>query len=424
MRTQLSLTSALVTAVSLVSAVPTTIQERRVNFNWGSDKVRGVNIGGWLVLEPFITPSIFEKYSTPEWPVVDEWTLSEKLGRQGTIDALKPHWDSFVSLNDFWKIKNAGFNLVRIPVGYWSFVEPWGPYAQGAAPYLDSAIDWARQTGLKVVIDLHGAPKSQNGFDHSGQKLASPGWGDADSLSYTHTVLKQIEEKYAKPELQDVVVAIQFLNEPFLSKLNPETVKQFYRDAFYNLREISDTPAMLHDGFWDPVWLNGFLTPQDNNAQNVIVDHHEYQIFDSGLVGLSVDQHLGLACNAVNNYAGSDKWTIVGEWSGALTDCARHLNGFGAGSRMEGSFPGSYYIGSCSGKSGPVSSWSEDWKDSIRRYIEVQLDAFETKTQGWVFWNFKTEGSAGEWDLFQLLDGGVFPQPLSDRKFGKYCQNF
>lgn len=248
----------------------------------------------------FITPSIFEKYSTPEWPVVDEWTLSEKLGRQGTIDALKPHWDSFVSLNDFWKIKNAGFNLVRIPVGYWSFVEPWGPYAQGAAPYLDSAIDWARQTGLKVVIDLHGAPKSQNGFDHSGQKLASPGWGDADSLSYTHTVLKQIEEKYAKPELQDVVVAIQFLNEPFLSKLNPETVKQFYRDAFYNLREISDTPAMLHDGFWDPVWLNGFLTPQDNNAQNVIVDHHEYQIFDSGLVGLSVDQHLGLACNAVS----------------------------------------------------------------------------------------------------------------------------
>ncbi|KAH7384505.1 glucan 1,3-beta-glucosidase precursor [Pyrenochaeta sp. MPI-SDFR-AT-0127] len=424
MRIQFSLITALAAAGLIVSAAPATIQERRVSFNWGSDKVRGVNIGGWLVLEPFITPSIFEKYSTPEWPVVDEWTLSEKLGKQGTLDALKPHWDSFVSLSDFWKIKNAGFNVVRIPVGYWSFVEPWGPYAQGAAPYLDAAIDWARQTGLKVVIDLHGAPKSQNGFDHSGQKAAFPGWGDADSLSYTHAVLKQIEEKYAKPELQDVVVAIQFLNEPFLSKLDPAMVKQFYRDAFYNLREISDTPAMLHDGFWDPVWLNGFLTPQDNNAQNVIVDHHEYQIFDSGLISLSVDQHLGLACNAVDNYAGSDKWTIVGEWSGALTDCARHLNGFSAGSRMEGSFPGSYYIGSCAGKSGPVSSWSQDWKDSVRRYIEVQLDAFETKTQGWVFWNFKTEGSAGEWDLFQLLDNGVFPQPLTDRKFGKYCQNF
>ena len=120
---------------------------------------------------------------------------------------------------------------------------------QGAAPYLDKAIDWARQTGLKVVIDLHGAPKSQNGFDHSGRKAASPAWGDSDSIAYTHTALKQIEQKYAIPSMQDVVVAIQPLNEPLLSALDSTLVQQFYRDAFYNLREISDTPAMFHDGF-------------------------------------------------------------------------------------------------------------------------------------------------------------------------------
>jgi glucan 1,3-beta-glucosidase len=107
-----------------------------------------------------------------------------------------------------------------------------------------------------------------------------------------------------------------------------------------------------------------------------------------------------------------------------MTDCAPHLNGFQAGSRMEGSYPGSYYIGSCAGKSGPVASWSQDWKNSVRRYIEVQLDAYETKTQGWIFWNFKTEGSAGEWDLFELLDNNVFPQPLENRWFGKACGNF
>jgi glucan 1,3-beta-glucosidase len=106
-----------------------------------------------------------------------------------------------------------------------------------------------------------------------------------------------------------------------------------------------------------------------------------------------------------------------------MTDCAPNLNGYGAGNRLEGSFPGSHYVSSCDGKSGPVSSWSQDWKDDVRKYIEVQLDAYEAKTQGWVFWNFKTEGNAGEWDLFQLLDNGVFPQPLWDRRFGKYCNN-
>jgi glucan 1,3-beta-glucosidase len=351
----------------------------------------------------FITPSIFESHSDPGYPVIDEWTLCEKLGKQGCYDALKPHWDNFVSLQDFQKIRDSGFNLV---------------------PYLDQAITWARDTGLKVVIDLHGAPKSQNGFDHSGQRLENPGWGDVDSLAYTHQVLEILNEKYAKPDMQDVVVAIQPLNEPFLAKVSQDTVRQFYRDAYYNLRQVSDTPIALHDGFFEPSWMNGFLTPQDNNAQGVIVDHHEYQIFDAGLVAMGVEGHLSLACNSVNYYATSDKWTIVGEWSGALTDCAKHLNGFATGSRMEGSYAGASYIGSCDGKSGRVDSWSQDWKDSIRRYIEVQLDAFEARTQGWIFWNFKTEGSAGEWDLFQLLDGGVFPQPLGDRKFEKYCTNF
>jgi glucan 1,3-beta-glucosidase len=88
---------------------------------------------------------------------------------------------------------------------------------------------------------------------------------------------------------------------------------------------------------------------------------------------------------------------------------------------MEGNYPNSYYVGSCAGKSGRVDTWSPEWKDSIRRYIEAQLDAFEAKTNGWMFWNFKTEGSAGEWDLFQLLDGGVFPQPLDARKFPRAC---
>lgn len=221
--------------------------------------------------------------------------------------------------------------------------------------------------------------------------------------------------------MQDVVIAIEILNEPFLSKLDQNMVKNFYQNGYTNLRKISDTPLMLHDGFWDPVWMNGFLT---TNAQFVIVDHHEYQIFDPNLVAMSPTQHRTQVCNNVNNYANSDKWTIIGEWSGAMTDCAQYLNGYKQGNRYEGTFPGSFRVGSCAGKSGRVSTWTQAWKDDVRRYIETQLDAFEAKTDGWVFWNFKTEGSAGEWDLFQLLDGGVFPQPITQRKFGKYCTNF
>lgn len=56
----------------------------------------------------------------------------------------------------------------------------------------------------------------------------------------------------------------------------------------------------------------------------------------------------------------------------------------------------------------------------MRGYIEAQLEAFEQNTDGWVFWNFKTEASP-EWDAFRLIDAGVFPQPLTDRQFGAIC---
>ena len=34
-----------------------------MKFGFGSDKIRGVNLGGWFVLEPWITPSLFEACS-------------------------------------------------------------------------------------------------------------------------------------------------------------------------------------------------------------------------------------------------------------------------------------------------------------------------------------------------------------------------
>jgi hypothetical protein len=55
-------------------------------------------------------------------------------------------------------------NHVRIPIGYWAYdVVPGEPFIQGQQAYLLKAIGWAAKYNLKVIIDLHGAPGSQNG---------------------------------------------------------------------------------------------------------------------------------------------------------------------------------------------------------------------------------------------------------------------
>jgi glucan 1,3-beta-glucosidase len=104
-----------------------------------------------------------------------------------------------------------------------------------------------------------------------------------------------------------------------------------------------------------------------------------------------------------------------------MTDCAPALNGYDIGARYDGSFAGSTYVGTCADKNN-IANWNDTFKGDMRGYLEAQLSTFESHTQGWVFWNFKTE-SAHEWDAFVLLDNGLFPQPLTDRKFSAICSS-
>ena len=121
----------------------------------------------------------------------------------------------------------------------------------------------------------------------------------------------------------------------------------------------------------------------------------------------------------MDSFKGADKWVVVGEWSAAMTDCAAALNGYGKGARYEGLYPGSTYVGSCQNINF-IETWDQTFKDDTRMFIEAQLEVYEKYGQGWIFWNFKTEASP-EWDAFRLLDAGVFPQPLTDRRFGQAC---
>lgn len=413
-------TFTILLSVVCVTASPKKLSSRSLGLKWGSEKVRGLNIGGWLVLEPWITPSIFQNID-PSLDVRDEYTLGEKLGQDAGYQILKRHWDTWLTLQDFQKIAGAGFNTVRIPIGYWAYkIVPGEPYIQGSAPYLDTAIDWARQTGLKVWIDLHGAPGSQNGFDNSGHAVPKPMWQTGDTVATTLSVLNIISQKYAQSQYQDVVIAIELLNEPFSSKLDYNLLRQFYRDGFNQVRAVSNTPVVLHDGFLPPSSWNGFLSVSDNDAQNVVIDHHEYQVFDNYLLSVSPSKHRELVCDNVHSYSqGVDKWVVVGEWSAAMTDCATWLNGFKTGARYDGTFPNSGYIGSCQDKK-LISNWNQAYKDDVRLFIESQLAAYETHTQGWVFWNFKTE-NAHEWDAFALLDAGIFPRPADNNGHGAIC---
>jgi len=121
-------------------------------------------------------------------------------------------------------------NHVRIPIGYWAVAPLDGdPYVQGQLAYLDRAVQWARQVGLKVWVDLHGAPGSQNGFDNSGQRDRLQWQSTPGFVEHTLKVVGMLSARYAKAEFADVVTGIEVLNEPLGPRLDMGRIRQFWQ---------------------------------------------------------------------------------------------------------------------------------------------------------------------------------------------------
>ena len=63
-------------------------------------------LGGWLVLEPWLTPSLFDKTGNPD--IIDEYTFTQLQDRETAQAALQEHWDTFFTESDFKEIADAG----------------------------------------------------------------------------------------------------------------------------------------------------------------------------------------------------------------------------------------------------------------------------------------------------------------------------
>ena len=81
----------------------------------GDGLIRGVNLGGWLLLEPWITPVFFEAVNVGDLQdkVVDEWTYAELLDPVVYRNRMLGHWSTFVVKSHFEELATAGISHVR-----------------------------------------------------------------------------------------------------------------------------------------------------------------------------------------------------------------------------------------------------------------------------------------------------------------------
>ena len=120
----------------------------------------GTNIGGWLVLEPWITPSLFYRFlgnTKSEGVGMDSYTFCEALGPEKGNQVMRDHWNTWYTEDHIKNLSDRGVEMVRLPIGDWT-LDPYGPYV-GCMDGADDMIDWMLDTcekyGIQVWLEVH-----------------------------------------------------------------------------------------------------------------------------------------------------------------------------------------------------------------------------------------------------------------------------
>ena len=384
--------------------------------------VKGVNLGNWLVLEKWMSPALFDG-TTAE----DEYYLPRQLSKEVYEARIKVHRSEYISERDFATIRRIGLNTVRIPVPYFIFGDR-EPFI-GCLSELDKAFNWAEKYGIQILIDLHTAPLSQNGFDNGGICGVCKWSQTPEEVDFVLNVLEKLAKRYGQ---RKGLFGITPINEPITEDMwnimdvpgrypavdkelaagsapnSKAFLEDFYTRAYERIRPNikDDAFVVFHDGFMLKAWKD-FITQE--KFHNVMLDTHQYLMVAEAF---GCEQTLNgyiryIQENYAKDIAEVQEYVpiVCGEW------CLFNSLAVGVDTK-----------GGQSSLNGMDFSESEGMSPEKKKYLyeqlaNAQLAAWENGS-GYFYWNYKllldptNEPNWRGWDCWDLgksVDLGWFP---------------
>lgn len=328
--------------------------------------IHGVNLSGWLVLEPWITPSLFASTGA-----LTAEQLACELGAKAYAQLEFEHRNTFITEADFEQIATRGFNAVRLPIPWRIFQDA----AYGASAdktcmdFVEEAFAWGEKYGVAILLDVvvdpsaEARPEEQEDYVSTTSRLRAP----------LIEVIGDLAEKFSSAK---ALLGIEPLNDPLAQTHQGLTVtkgiplhmlRTFYRDCYNVMRARGgDDVTVVLSAAGRPDNWRYFMGQK--HYQNVWLDLHLFQHIGNidGLGPQAAKILVQRSHEQIERANRSHLPIVVGEWSCAL----------------------------------PVDSSNVTPEGALaleRIYGAAQLQAY-AKTRGWFFQTWKTENKLSAWD--------------------------
>lgn len=344
-----------------------------------AERIRGVNLSGWFIPEPWVTPSLFAATGAS-----NEAELQDALGAAEYNERIRHHYETFITEDDFRRMAAIGLNAVRLPVPWYAF----GSQSESevyipVVDYIDRAFEWGEKYEVRVLLDLATVPGGQGDSNATSTTPESTAaWHS--STNGRHIALNVLERLAARYGARPNLLGIELLDSPVMSTrkglfatsegIPRHYLRNFYRDAYELVRmHMANDKLVVFSASGNPAAWKHFMS--SSKYVNVGMDIHLYH--HRGEHAQEITSPHGLSAALARNrklirearLAGFP--AIVGEWSGA----AVFSN----------------------------ASITPEGRTAYERvFISNQLASF-AEARGWFFQTWKTEKRIPAWDARAAL---------------------
>jgi aryl-phospho-beta-D-glucosidase BglC (GH1 family) len=313
----------------------------------------GTNLGGWLIHESWMSPLA----GVPDDSHMIS-TLTQRFGAAAAQILIDTYQNGWLEPDDFAKIAAEALNVVRIPIYYLNVMDTAGNWKHDATGNIDfTRMDWAvmqaAQHGLYSIIDLHGVPGSQNGWDHSGLVTSNPTFfQDANEQAIAFKFWTEYAKHYAH---NSFVAGYDLLNEP--SAASGQTLWGFYDMAIAAVRAADPDHIIFLEGPWQ--W-DQLPNPSSRRWTNVVYSNHYYQWTNNNDINVMRGFVDGIMNDAISHFPTYNVPLHIGEFT--------------------------------------LFGLMDAWTYGLNRFAEQ--DGIS-----WTMWSYKVRTTNSSWGLYNLKDG-------------------
>lgn len=294
------------------------------------------------------------------------------------------HWRDWINADTVQSVHDVGLNTIRIPIGYWSYVDIVDkgsePFADGnrMLPYLDRVVSKAADLGIYVIMDFHGAPGGQQEDVFTGQNNRPAGFFNDYNFGRAERWMSWMARRIHTNAAYRTVGMIEVLNEP-VSRHDangrypapgevPGLVQTYYPAALKAVRDVEAQLGVpddkkLHVQYMSAKWDAGSARDAVAVASDPRVGFDDHNYISFGLPDSQRGDQYQLMHRACTDsrVVGGENFDITGEWS--MTS-------------------------------------NVDWHnaDFFKKWFTAQQQLYEKPgMSGWVFWTWKTELNDPRW---------------------------